>query len=65
MLRFLALLDEPFQQILLSTEVDFVWCTTAEDGARDLLIVLGDIECYETPHRSGTVECVQKEPGVL
>jgi hypothetical protein len=51
MLCSLALPDEPFRQILLSTKVDLIWCTTPEDGARDLLIVLGDVELDETPHR--------------
>lgn len=44
MLRSLALLEEPFQQILLPTNVDLVGCTAAENRERNSLIVLGDVK---------------------
>ena len=64
-LRSLALLGEPLSQILLLAEVHLVWCTTAEKRARDLFIVLTDVEGDETPHRRRTVEGIEKKPCVL
>jgi hypothetical protein len=64
-LRCLALLGEALSQILLPAEVDLLWCTSSENGAWDLFIVLTDVERYETPHRRRTVERVQEEPRVL
>ncbi len=64
-LRSLALLGKPLRQILLPAEVDLVGCTSSENGARDLFIVLTDVEGDETPHGHRTVEGVEKEPGVL
>ena len=65
LLRSLALLGEAFQQILLPTEVDLVGCTAVENGVRNLLIVVSDVERDQSPHRRGTVEDIEKEPGVL
>ena len=64
-LRSLALLGKPLWQILLPAEVDLVWCTSSENGARDLFIVLTDVEGDETPHRHRTVEGIQEKPRVL
>ena len=64
-LRCLALLGEPIRHILLSTEVHLVRRASSENGARDLLVVLTDVERDETPHRRRTVEGVQEEPRVF
>ncbi len=57
-LRCLALLGEPIRHILLSAEVHLVRRASSENGARDLLVVLTDVERDETPHRRRTVERV-------
>ena len=64
-LRCLALLGEPLSQILLPAEVHLVRRASSENGARDLLVVLTDVERDETPHRRRTVEGVQEEPRVF
>ena len=64
-LRCLALLGEPIRHILLSAEVHLVRRASSENGARDLLVVLTDVERDETPHRRRTVERVQEEPRVF
>ena len=64
-LRCLALLGEPIRQILLPAELHLVRRASSENGARDLLVVLTDVQRDETPHRRRTVEGVQEEPRVL
>ncbi len=61
----LALLGEPIRHILLSAEVHLVRRASSENGARDLFIVLTDVEGDETPYRRRAVEGVQEKPGVL
>ena len=64
-LRGFALLGEPLKHILLSAEVHLVRRASAKNGARNLFIVLTDVEGDETPHRRRTVEGVQEKPRVL
>ena len=57
-LRCLALLGEPIRHILLSAEVHLVRRASSENGVRDLLVVLTDVERDETPHGHRAVERV-------
>ena len=64
-LRCLALVGEPIRHIFLSAEVNLVRRASSDNGARDLLVVLADLERDEAPHRRRTVEGVQEEPRVF